>query len=930
MAENEKDVSASLPSEENAPEAVTEQPKAAEQPREAEQKDAPAPAVEASAEAPSDNAPSEAAGDKADVDESPKAEPKAASDAAEKREPRSARKKEPEQREAPAHSAFSGLAKLNLGNLPPGPAQPAPRPEPRREERERDYSREGRERRPERRDRRDDRREGRDRRDQRERREGTGRRPQPPHKGGRRFDERGRQGPRIESVLSATERTTQEEVSFAQNLLHALEAEIERFTKTIGEIEGLETGLREATETEMRGLLEHARGPLTRTLDGSAPLTIGVGGAPGVGKTTLIEALGAESGKEVGRDEEGKASTNWRGIRFVEMPTGVNVDGVIEVRMNGIEPVSVGRPLLAIDNVRVNLHDGFTFESFLNDPDSFLGARRRVPDDETPPRVHVLAFSLANRPEHKNKSGRLRDISRFDEVEALLARRLQNRARMLRVQGFLDNVIESVVPLRDFGLTVYLQSQQEARNWQTRMAEFKDDMAKWGENARKNVRENVAGALAPLRNQLEAFVNKHAGEESAGEQWNSRLEGLNAAEIVNREVERIEKEFRDKARSLGEKLKGRRQPGEGPLPQPILLTDLPQVFRDATSRFHARLREVSDMTTWITPLDRTVPELPQLEQPVPGDKEQLQAALTKHLDALRDALAGTLEERLVQNVLLAAERRLVTENRALIDSLLLLGREGFSTLEVANEVLLSMNQRLIERAAEYHRIRLPLIQKMVREPGHRTKLLVPPSRDLFPVARRLQDALGERVDLIPAAESPEARIATALLPAKLKPEMVSINEEKRMAQVRVPRKESGKAFGRNASNQRLASALTGYHLHLRISKEVVLEKEKKGAKPQPEAKPVEAPPETPAPGTPAATGQQPSTGATPETSAQDAGLTPPPVGAAGEAGTAPEPTDTTAVAAEKPAAPEASQQDEGKPDVPSEPETRPAEDEGEK
>lgn len=495
--------------------------------------------------------------------------------------------------------------------------------------------------------------------------------------------------------------------------------------------------------------------------------------------------------------------------------------------MPGIDPVPVGRPLLVIENERVNLHDGFVFEQFVEDPDKFFSpptaapARSHRGEEERPPRVHILAFALATRPEFKNKAQRLRTISRFDQVESQLALRLQYRGSMLRVQGFLDSLIESVLPLRDFALTVHLQSHQEARVWQSRMAEVKEEMAKWSHGMRKSLRKNAAAPLESLRGQLDALVNKHGGNADADEQWNSRLEALSFAEHTTDELQRIESEYREKATSLADRLKPKRQPGEGPLPQPVILGTLPQEFKDATAKFHEALRAVGDPLHWTSSFDE-VSVAPDTQETLPQAKDQLGDELRKRLDAIEKKLSDALEGQLMAHVVAPVEHRLVTESRGLIEALVHLGREGGDTLEVMNEVLLSLTQRLIERAAEHNRIRLPLIQKLVREPGHRTKLLVPPSRDLFPLARRLQDALGERVDLVPSVESPEARIAAALLPAKIKADMVTINEDKRMAQVRVPRKESGKAFGRNASNQRLAAALSGYHLHLRISKEAAV------------------------------------------------------------------------------------------------------------
>ncbi len=282
---------------------------------------------------------------------------------------------------------------------------------------------------------------------------------------------------------------------------------------------------------------------------------------------------------------------------------------------------------------------------------------------------------------------------------------------------------------------------------------------------------------------------------------------------------RLKDSFQKTAAELIDRSKSSRaSQGEGPLPQPVLMTGVPQVFRDATSAFRGQLAAVVDPRRWIA-ADK--PEAPAITPPeaYPEEKEQLKAHLAAHIGGLQKQLTDAITGHLVGGYIAPLNQRLSPDNRAYVDALFLLGREGHNLLEVVNEVLITLVQRLIERAAEQHRIRLPLIQKVVREPGHRTKMLVPPSRDLFMLARRLQQALGERVDLVPAVEEINGRIAAALLPAKIKPFMIKTNVERRTAQVRIPRGQSGKAFGRNGTNQRLAASLVGFHLHLRIAKD---------------------------------------------------------------------------------------------------------------
>ncbi len=806
--------------------------------------------AEAPAEAAAASAPETAARADAQAEEAPRAQEAAPEpERAPKAAPRPERKKEP----GPVrHSAFGALSRFlseeQRSKLPPGPEnvppparREAPAENPRYADARPERERRDRHDRPPRGERREGRPEGQGRREGRSegRREGRpegrpyggrpdgegrrgptdrrgGGRPGPGARGQDRGRPASRPAPRIEAVVSATEKTGHEEATFAQSLLQALVHEVERFGNAVQAVPGMSPALAEATLGQARALLEFAHAPLARMTDGEAPLTIGVAGAEGAGKTTLIDALARDAGQEPAFDEQGRGSTVWRGIRFVEMPAAEPTDGIIEVRSGEGEATHIGRPILTIENVRVNLHDGFAFEKFLTNPDEFFG-RRDLAEEEQRPHVHLLAFSLSLRPEHKGRSARLRDISRFREVEQQLALRLQSRARMLRVQGFLDSMVEGILPLRDFGLTVNLQSLQEARGWQLRQDELKNDFPRWAKSARSTARELAKKTLAAHRNQVEAWANKHALDSDAAEAWKKRFEGFDSAAYFEEVRGAVEATLREKAAEMARQLETRRQPGEGPLPQPVLMSAVPQEFREATAKFRKALSAETDPREWTHAFAPAAVAAPDLEA-LPPDREAVAKALGEHLDRFEAALSERAEQAIREGIVKPFESRLA-DTALLQDALFALSKEGSALLDVVNEVALSLTQRLIERAAEHFRIKLPLMQKIVREPGHRTKILVPPGRDLFPIARKLQDALGERVDIVPAAEKTEQRIATALLPARLKGEMVAVNEEKRMAQVRVPRKESGKAFGRNATNQRLAAALTGYHLHLRIARD---------------------------------------------------------------------------------------------------------------
>ena len=117
------------------------------------------------------------------------------------------------------------------------------------------------------------------------------------------------------------------------------------------------------------------------------------------------------------------------------------------------------------------------------------------------------------------------------------------------------------------------------------------------------------------------------------------------------------------------------------------------------------------------------------------------------------------------------------------------------------------------------------IDKIVRIPGKRTKLVVSTSDDrIDPVGvfvgqkgQRINTILtlldGEKIDIIEYDEDggEEKLVADALKPAKV----TSVQIMGKKAVVKVPEGEKSKAIGRSASNIKLASELTGYMIEIK-------------------------------------------------------------------------------------------------------------------
>lgn len=117
------------------------------------------------------------------------------------------------------------------------------------------------------------------------------------------------------------------------------------------------------------------------------------------------------------------------------------------------------------------------------------------------------------------------------------------------------------------------------------------------------------------------------------------------------------------------------------------------------------------------------------------------------------------------------------------------------------------------------------IKSVVREPGNRAKVAVYSNQPgIDPVGScvgqkgvRVQAIIQEfdgieKIDIIQWSDDPKTYIQQALSPAKNV--TVTINEEEKVAHVKVPQEELSLAIGQGGQNVRLASKLTGYRIEI--------------------------------------------------------------------------------------------------------------------
>jgi N utilization substance protein A len=138
----------------------------------------------------------------------------------------------------------------------------------------------------------------------------------------------------------------------------------------------------------------------------------------------------------------------------------------------------------------------------------------------------------------------------------------------------------------------------------------------------------------------------------------------------------------------------------------------------------------------------------------------------------------------------------------------------------------SFLQRLMEMEVPEIADKTVEVVRIVRDPGFRAKVVVrsnDPKVDAIGACVGLRgsrirsimnEVAGERIDLIPHAESVEETLANALAPAKVANVRV-VDEANRVAEVQVNEEQLALAIGKDGQNVRLAQKLTGWTLEVK-------------------------------------------------------------------------------------------------------------------
>lgn len=133
-------------------------------------------------------------------------------------------------------------------------------------------------------------------------------------------------------------------------------------------------------------------------------------------------------------------------------------------------------------------------------------------------------------------------------------------------------------------------------------------------------------------------------------------------------------------------------------------------------------------------------------------------------------------------------------------------------------------RKLFESEVPEIRSEIVKIKAIIREPGSRCKVAVssdsPSVEEVGTfigvngnrVKSVINELRGEKIDIIRYSNDPAEYVMNALKPAEV--ESVTVDQDKKVCQVKVPKHQLSLAIGKGGQNVRLAARLTGWRIDI--------------------------------------------------------------------------------------------------------------------
>ncbi|PTQ86544.1 GTPase domain-containing protein [Agitococcus lubricus] len=290
------------------------------------------------------------------------------------------------------------------------------------------------------------------------------------------------------------------------------------------------------------------------------------------GKSTLMEILTNGDGKSIGKGQQ-RTTRNlrtytWKGLTVTDVPGIAAFEGHIDetVAFDAatmadlivflitddspqpaeadcfVELKKLGKPILAVCNVKTAIQNSEDLMDFLSEPDYAFNAKRlnelteqfiKLVDQHLPGAsapfiaIHAHARYLADKPEHSKHRKELLEASRFAIFEKQLIRHVIDNGRFFRLKTFIDASVVPMYKLSEELLRFKEQNFSSNRVLAKKIMQF----VNWNNSFLKRGTEKIdafCGAMgSTLSAEIVSFAEDNYENKNAGDAWDKVVKSLN-------------------------------------------------------------------------------------------------------------------------------------------------------------------------------------------------------------------------------------------------------------------------------------------------------------------------------------------------------------------------------------------------------------------
>lgn len=474
-------------------------------------------------------------------------------------------------------------------------------------------------------------------------------------------------------------------------------------------------------------------------------------------------------------------------------------------------------------------------------PESLKGHRQRIKDlaiergIRTPRICYIHAQAAWLSTKHPKYSKDLWNLSQMPYLRKVFREEVESFGTQRRIQRIYDSYIhflEGLIgTLKAERSGIYRQAnflhekQQKLKNW------FQDFI----EESNKKIERKTTQCFRPIKEKIDFFVDEYGGKKEVNEEWKKILNLKKIEKRMNKVTEEIvaelkeylkefEREWKFDIEATGETIKAE----VADIKVGNIGNAMEWVSIGVGSFAAGWTLGVGIANAWnpvgvgLMIAGGTLAILGGLKhkrekEKFEHEKEKASERLWNDVDETesetRKAYKKWFNKEITTKLRKEITGQIVNYIEQLYKSITLL-KSAIEELEaMRDELNCKLFTRLINVTFPQIGFSEESIRSIARIQGHRTKIVFKEGFDSEKL-RKISNILGEAVIEVPWSNDFKIFIANALLPAKVSPEQVEINREKRTCTIKVPDEDKGYYIGRQGINVKLAGQLTNLYVNI--------------------------------------------------------------------------------------------------------------------